>query len=232
MGSGRCERLAMIRGKISGRKVGRVELPGPAHFGPMTLEEAVLRRRTVRAAPGEPVALGDLSQLLWSAQGLTATSGGRTSPSAGGQYPLRLHVAAGNILGLPAGLYSYDVNRHALDPLSNEDPRAALGASAIGDQPWVSQASAIIAVLADLDSIARHFASQAPKGERGARYVYMEAGALAENVHLQATALGLGMVLVGGFDDEMARAAVRASGPLEPVALLCISGRGRPEQQL
>lgn len=69
---------------------------------------------------------------------------------------------------------------------------------------------------------AEHFKAQPPRGKRGARYTYIETGALAENVHLQATVLGLGLVLVGGFDDDMVKAAMRLPPEFGPTGLLCV----------
>jgi len=39
-------------------------------------------------------------------------------------------------------------------------------------------------------------------GERGVQYVHMEAGHAAQNLYLEATALNLGMVSIGAFNDE------------------------------
>ena len=79
--------------------------------------------------------------------------------------------------------------------------------------------------IAKLGDAVRHFQRQPPQGERGARYVYMETGALAQNVHLQSTALGVGCVLVAGFDDSRVKEALRLPADLEPTALLCIGQR-------
>ena len=67
-----------------------------------------------------------------------------------------------------------------------------------------------------------HFGQQPPEGQRGTRYSYIETGAAAQNVHLQATALGLGMVLVAGFDDHAVSRALSLPAHLSPTALLCL----------
>jgi len=95
----------------------------------------------------------------------------------------------------------------------------------IGDQPWLKEAALVIGVTAKLGDAVRHFESQPPQGARGARYVYMETGVLAQNVYLQSTVLGVGCVLVAGFDDSRVKEALSLPSDLEPTALLCIGQR-------
>ncbi|MEP3163548.1 MAG: nitroreductase family protein [Marinobacter sp.] len=92
----------------------------------------------------------------------------------------------------------------------------------MGDQPWLKEAAIVIGVTAEFDEAVQHFEAQPPHRERGARYVYMETGALAQNVHLQSSALGVGCVLVAGFNDSKVKEALRLPSDLEPTALLCI----------
>jgi SagB-type dehydrogenase family enzyme len=198
----------------------RIPLPHPAADTP--LGHVLRSRRSVRQFSGTPITLAELAQLLWAAQGITDDAGKRAAPSAAAQYPLRLYIAVGDVSELPSGLYAYDPQQHGLSPLETTDLRPALADAAIGDQPWVNEAAVIIAVAANLTAIDAHFATQQPDGRRGARYAHMETGALCQNVHLQATALDLGMVLVGGFDDAAANAALPLSAGEETTALLCL----------
>jgi len=78
-----------------------------------------------------------------------------------------------------------------------------------------------VVVMADMASMTAHFADQPPPSERGARYAWIETGALTQNIHLQATGLGLGVVLVGGFDDARVQATLPECA-LQPTALLCV----------
>ncbi len=197
-------------------------LPPPGREPAMSLSEALASRCTRRELAPEPLSLEQLADLLWAAQGVRdSATGARTAPSAAAQYPLRLLVAVRAVDGLEPGLYRYDPAGHRLDPAAAGDPGPALTRAAIGDQPWVGEAAAVIAIAADTAAINRHFASQRPAGRRGERYAWIEAGAAAQNAHLAATALGLAMVLVGGFDDEAAATALGLAGQLDPVALLC-----------
>lgn len=199
-----------------------IALSRPGGSTQLILEAAFSKRRTSRQYSDSALTLADLSALLWAAQGVTGDSGQRTTPSAGAQYPLSLYVAVGSVSDLPSGLYEFDVARQALIAVSGDDLRDKLCAAALEDQPWVSQAAVVIIVVADFGSLGDHFAEQPPRGERGARYAYIETGALAQNVHLQAGASELGFVLVGGFDDASVRSVLNLPAGLGPTALLCV----------
>ncbi|EHJ93289.1 hypothetical protein [Vreelandella boliviensis] len=78
---------------------------------------------------------------------------------------------------LEPGIYAYLADSHSLRLMGDRVLEEALQALGIGDQPWLKKAALVIAVTAKLDDVIRHFESQPPQGERGARYVYMETGA-------------------------------------------------------
>lgn len=199
-----------------------IELPEPDRDGPVSLEAAVLRRRTRRTHSPSPISTEQLSQLLWVAQGVTGDEGERAAPSAERSYPLQILVVVGAVAGLDPGLYGYVSGAHQLQCLDGSDHRSALGHAALQEQPWLGRAAAVLVVAADMTAVDRHFGHQPPEGRRGRRYAYMESGAVAENVHLQAEALGLACVLVGGFDDERVGATLALGPGIEPTALLAI----------
>lgn len=205
-----------------------VELPAPEEAGTPSLTQAIADRRTRREFSDAPVTLAQLSHLLWAAQGVTGARGQRAAPSAGGQYPVQVFVAAGNVADLSPGMYRYRVGDHVLEPVHAEDVRPALQGAAIGEQTWVGNAAAVMVLAADAAGMREHFLEQPPRGTRGDRYLYMESGAIAQNVHLQATACGLGLVLVGGFDDDRVREKLPLPEHLQPTALLCLGVPATP----
>lgn len=192
----------------------------------VTLLDALSRRRTRRDFAGRPIALSVVKRVLWAAQGLTDDAGNRTAPSAHGLHPLQLRVTVGAVEGLDNGLYDVDRNSQALRVLGDGDSRPELSKAALGDQPWMDSAACIVTLCADIDAVARHFADQPPQGERGLRYVYIEAGAAAQNALLCATAIGLGGVLVAGFDDQTTRQILNLEAPLSPLLHLCFGKVG------
>lgn len=200
----------------------KLDLPLPRCSTAQSVEQAISERRSCREYSDKPISLDKLSQLLWAAQGVTGGDGQKAAPSAGREYPLHVYVVAGAVSGLSVGLYRYDDRAHSLFAVSDDDLREALQGAALEEQPWVGRAAAIIVIAADFGAAREHFREQPPQGERGDRYVYIETGAAAENVHLQAIGLGIGVVIVGGFDDSKVKNTLDLPQRLEPTALLCI----------
>ncbi len=161
-----------------------------------------------------PLTLAEVSQLLWAAQGVTDLAEGfRTAPSAGALYPLEIYVASGNVKELEAGTYKYNPNRHELVTVGNRDVRWELSRAALGQSPIAE--GAIVLVFA-----AVYERTTGKYGERGIRYVHMEAGHAAQNVYLQAVSLDLGTVVIGAFDDREVKEVLSMKGSERPLYLM------------
>lgn len=181
---------------------GGLDLPKPILIGDVSLEEALYARRSKREFVSKSIHITQLSQILWAAQGITETTWGlRTAPSAGGTYPLDLIVVIGDggVQNLEAGVFRYEASRHRLTRLASGDYRKELARASLS-QPWVEKAPIVIVILATYERTTGRY------GERGYRYVHLEAGHAAQNLLLEVTAQGLGAVPVGAFgDDEVKR---------------------------
>ena len=185
------------------KSVDRVDLPAPNRTGGMTLTEALAMRRSVRAFAETKLTQQELSQLLWAAQGITDDKGHRTAPSARSQYFLHLYLATadGFCEYLPAG--------HKLQRLSTKDLRAGLSS-----QTAVATAPAVFVITGDYDR-----AIQGGR-ETGLRWVNLEAGHAAQNLLLQATALHLAAVPVGGIQPEQVAQATSLPASSTPIYLI------------
>lgn len=188
----------------------------------MTLHDAIVQRRSWRKFSAQAIRHDALKRLLWAAQGTTDDSGKGTVPSAGALQPLRLFVSAGRVEGHDPGIFEATANSGVPTRVRDGDVRAELQRCAIDDQPWIGQAAAVITVCADFVSPAHEFAEQPPYGVRGRRYVYIEAGAAAQNMALQAASEQLGCVVVAGFRDEATADVLRLEPPYMPVLHLCL----------
>lgn len=180
------------------------------------------RRRSTRGFGVRELTVHQLAALAWSALGRTP-DGRRTVPSAHARYPLALTAVTGGVEGLAAGIHAYDPEQHALTALAAGDYRDQVAATTLADHDWLREAGVLLLLSGDLDGTARHFADQPPTG-RGERYVWLEAGHAGQNIYLQAAELGIGAVLVAGFDDRRLRKLAPAVVPAghHPLALFGI----------
>lgn len=184
-----------------------IALPRPVDRG-MTLARALEARRSVRDFSPRPLSEIEMSQLLWAAQGITHGDGYRTAPSAGALYPLETYVATS------AGFFHYVPRGHRLARLGDRDLRAAMQRAALG-QPVIGSAPAVFVLAAIYRRTAAKYGP-----ERGVRYAHIEAGHAAQNLLLEAAALGLGAAPVGAFDDAALARALGLPAEQAPLYLL------------
>lgn len=191
----------------------QIKLPPANIDGDLSLEAALLQRRSIRTYRPEALRVEQISQLLWAAQGVTDAHGGRTAPSAGALYPLEITLLAGNVTGLPVGLYRYLPAEHALIKITEGDRRSQLHQAAL-QQDAIKEAAAVIVISAIYER------TQVKYGERGIQYVHIEAGSTAQNIYLQATSLGLGTVFIGAFYDDQVKAVLSLGESEIPLGLM------------
>jgi SagB-type dehydrogenase family enzyme len=172
-----------------------ITLPAPQKDGAVSVEAALNKRRSVRFFKDTPLALQSVSQLLWAAQGITDKRGFRTAPSAGALYPLELYLFAGKADGLEPGIYHYRPSDHSLLFITEGDFRETLCRAALR-QDAICQAPAVFLIAGVPGKTTGKY------GERGIRYVHLEAGHVAQNILLQAVSLDLGGVAIGAFSDH------------------------------
>ncbi|HLD32224.1 MAG TPA: SagB/ThcOx family dehydrogenase [Candidatus Peribacteraceae bacterium] len=184
-----------------------ISLPPPAKRGGLSVEEAMLQRRSVRVFTEAELTLQEVSQLLWALQGITSEQGGRIAPSAGALYPLEVYVA------LPQGFYHYSPRGHILTLREKADVRDVIARSSLG-QASVDDAAAVFLITGVVERTAQKY------GERAERYVHLEAGHAAQNLLLQAVALGLGSVPVGAFNDARLQSDLFLPGDHKPLYVL------------
>lgn len=199
-----------------GEAYSSVKLPPPKTVGTMSVEEAISRRRSTRSFTDEPLSLQDVSQLLWAAQGITdPVKNFRAAPSAGATYPLEIYVVVSKdgVEGLACGIYHYDPREHRLIRMLGSDLRSGLAEAALG-QSSVKEAPISIVVTAVYERTTSKY------GERGVRYVHMEAGHVGQNLYLQSTALGLGMVTVGAFYDDQVQKLLQLPEDQKPLYII------------
>jgi SagB-type dehydrogenase family enzyme len=173
-----------------------VRLPEARREGAMSLEAALWARRSIRDLKPDALTLADAAQLLWAAQGKNRPDGHRTAPSAMAVYPLEVYLVAGSVEGLPPGVYRYRSATHDLVLAQAGDRRAELTAAPGRPPGWAASAPLLVVFAGAWDRASRRF------GLRTERYTAMEVGLAAQNVYLQAAALGLGTTFMGSYNDS------------------------------
>ena len=166
-----------------------INLPEPKTKGYLSIEEVLLKRRSVREYLPESLSLAEISQLLWSAYGITSEEGFRTAPSAGGLFPLNIYLAAVNVRELDQGLYRFDAINHSLEPMKSGEYSGQLTAGTFF-QDYIASAAAVLIISADYTGPHEKYGDQGPK------FTCMDLGHLGQNVHLQAVSLDIGTVAV------------------------------------
>lgn len=174
-------------------------LPAPKIDGDFSVEKALFKRRSKRGYKQISLLPGELSQILWAAYGvnypLNQQGGGmKTCPSARSSYPLKIYILAGNVKGLPRGMYEYNPAGHKLIGLMKNDRKKEVYEAA--DNLIMIKEAPIVLVF-----------TGNPEGEEEIieRWTLMEVGHSAQNVYLQATALNLGACVIGWFDENKVR---------------------------
>ena len=175
-----------------------ISLPKPKISGELSVEEAIKRRRSRRDFKDKALTLGQISQILWSAQGITDKEKGlRSAPSAGALYPLELYlvVSENGVENLEAEVYHFSPSENNLKRVVDGDFRQDLAEAGLG-QSAIRQAPASIVITAIYERTTQKY------GDRGEKYVHAEVGHAGQNIYLQVEALGLGTVVIGAFNDE------------------------------
>ncbi len=217
----RMERLREPTVKPSRPYIGRksrtkpLKLPG-ARMGDMTVQQALRARRSRRDYSGNALGLPEISALLFAAQGITKEDSSwrfRTAPSAGALYPFDIYLFAHDISQLDPGIYLYNVRSHELAQHREGDFRRSLSEACLF-QRMVSQASLVIVMAAVFARTTKKY------GDRGYRYVYIEAGCISQNIYLAAESMGLGTVAVGAFFDDRLNTLIGLDGAREAAVLV------------
>ena len=194
-----------------------IKLPEPKLSGKMSLEESILRRRSERSFAPNELTTEQISQLLWSAQGITDKHWGfRAAPSSGSLYPLTLYIVKKD------GIFRYVPDGHKLIQISAEDKRTSLVRASLG-QTYIGEAPLTLVIAGNFRII------EAKYGQRAYRYLNMEIGHVAENVQLQAVALGMVSVPIGAFWDDVVAKTLELPDTQDPFYLIPV-GYFQPAQ--
>lgn len=195
-----------------------IVLPRDFVKGNLSVFDAIVSRRSVREYADTPLTLEELSTLLFTTQGVTEPDGKRAAPSAGALYPMETYAVVNNVDGLDSGLYHYLPQTHSLELLKRGEFGADMARLCV-NQPWLSDAAT------DIVWTAVHSRTTSKYGQRGLRYIDMEAGHISENLYLQGNSIGLGVVAIGAFDEDGMNRFLGVDGKEESAVYVNAIGR-------
>jgi SagB-type dehydrogenase family enzyme len=178
----------------------KIILESPKYLLKVTLDEVLKKRRSIRNFSKKPITKEQLSYLLWASTGIQREEHGfnyRTAPSAGALYPIETYLIVNRVKDIPEGIYHYSIKGHAIEELRSGDFGSEISHAAL-EQDMCKYSSVVIIWTAIFNR------SKWKYGERGYRYIYLDAGHIAENLALASTSLGLGSCQIAAlFDDEI-----------------------------
>jgi SagB-type dehydrogenase family enzyme len=191
-----------------------IKLPSARTDGGMSVEKALRERRSIRSFQDKGITLEDVSQLLWAAQGITDDQGHRTAPSAMATYPLEVYLLAGDVIGLPAGIYHYSPQGHDLILISEGNKISDLFNTSGEQEDWRKKAPAIFVIIGSIERM------KELTGQDLSKFVYIEAGTAAENLLLEVVSLGLASTYTASFDADKIQELLQLSPGEEPIGVL------------
>ena len=193
----------------------KIKLPRPSFEG-SPVERVIRERKSVRSFSDRTVSLEHLAQLLLSADGLTHKLGQydlRAAPSGGALYPVEIYVIVTNVENLDMGLYHFQAADSSLELVKTGHFNREIHEAA-NEQQSVGSSPLTVILTSRFERSTRKYA------DRGYRYIYMEAGAICENIYLQAGSLGMGTVAVGAFNDRSVNELLEIDGAEEAALLI------------
>ena len=199
---------------------GKFELPSFELNQPLSLDQALRQRKSNRNFQDKAISKGQLSYLLWASTGIQRIEDGyefRTAPSAGALYPIETYLIVNNVRKLESGIYHYSVRSHKLEQLKEGDFKRSITAAALGQ--GMCAAAAVVFVWSAVFERCKWKYSQ-----RAYRYIYLDAGHIAENLSLAAVSLNLGSCEIGALYDDQVNAILDIDGINESVLCMAVVG--------
>ncbi|QGU96364.1 SagB/ThcOx family dehydrogenase [Clostridium bovifaecis] len=179
-----------------------IDLPKPSEIkeDDVSLREVIDKRRTLRVYSEEAMTLDELSYLLWCTQGVQKIRPNnvteRTVPSGGARHAFETYLLVNNVKGLKAGIYRFLAIEHKLVEVNmNNDISEKIVKGCFG-QKFIGKSAVTFIWVAVRDRMTWRY------GDRGYRYMFLDAGHVCQNLYLSAESIDSGVCAVASFDDD------------------------------
>lgn len=197
-----------------------IKLPKPNNIKTETLNYAIQHRKSIREFSEESLSKEQLSYLIWASTGIQREEHGfkyRTAPSSGALYPIETYFVINNVKHLAQGVYHYNVESHYLEAIKKGDFRSSISKAAL-DQSMCYHSTAVFIWTAIFNR------SKCKYGQRAYRYIYLDAGHIAENLALSATSIHLGTCHIAALYDDEVNKILDIDGITESTIYLSVVG--------
>jgi SagB-type dehydrogenase family enzyme len=198
----------------------QIPLSDQFHSNSLNLVEVLKKRRSIRSYSSEPLEICDLAFLLWASTGVRKQEGDRNfrvAPSAGALYPIETYLIVNNVEGVVEGLYHYNIDLHGLEQIKQGNFSETVAHAAL-EQRMCIDAPVTLIWTAIFER------SRWKYKQRAYRYVYLDAGHIAQNLALAATSIGLGSCQIGAIFDDEINEIVGVDGQDESTIYLTVVG--------
>ncbi len=199
-----------------------LEKPMTLNHQNVSLDAAIEERRSHRKYTDEPLSLAELSYLLYVSQGVkkeTQTHTFRTVPSAGASHAFETYIMINNVTGLNPGLYRYLALEHKLLKISEDADLATKMKVACLDQPMLENSALTFFWVADMKRMVYKY------GERGYRFIFLDAGHVCQNIYLACENIGAGTVAIAAYDDQAVNTVLNLDGEAQFVTYIAPVGK-------
>jgi len=172
--------------------------PGDIAIPAVDLRDVIEQRESVRNYTPEPLTLPEVAFLLWCTQGVRHVDRIftlRTVPSAGARHAFETYLLINRVEDVPPGLYRYLALEHRLAEESRDPGIARQVAAGCLNQQHILKSAVTFLWTAVPDRMTWRY------GERGYRYLHLDAGHVCQNLYLAALSVGCGVCAIAAFDD-------------------------------
>ena len=198
----------------------RIQLPDIAPLSDTSLHDAINNRRSVRKFQNKAISKETLSYLLWASTGISEKKRNfefRTAPSAGALYPIETYLVINNVEDVKSGVYHYSIKNHYLELLKEGDYAVEIAEAALRQKMCIESAVVFIWTAIFMRTKWKY-------DQRAYRYIYLDAGHIAENLALTATSLDLGSCQIGALYDDEVNEIIDVDGTDESVIYMSVVG--------
>ncbi|HEY8910217.1 MAG TPA: SagB/ThcOx family dehydrogenase [Desulfosporosinus sp.] len=179
-----------------------VKLPRPSEIITefVDVRKTIEQRKSVRNYSELPLTVDQLSYLLWCTQGVKEVFQGRSTlrnvPSAGARHAFETYLLINNVEGITPGVYRFLVMEHSLICVSLDKDIADKITKACLNQTFVKSCAVTFIWSAVPYRMNWRY------GERGYRYLYLDAGHVCQNLYLSAESINCGTCAIAAYSDD------------------------------